>query len=106
MLYVVVGDSGEYSDWSQWIVCAYENEALAREHAQLAEAEYRIAKTKTDQEEDPNYTRQEHIFREHRRYDSDRMADPSTPVNYTVHEVDLRVSLPEPYTPSDYHENI
>lgn len=96
MLYVVVGDSGEYSDWNQWIVCAYEDEALAREHAQLAEAEYRIAKTKVNAEE-ADYTREEAIFAEHNRYDPDRVASTYEPVNYSVHEVDLRTSLPEPY---------
>ena len=36
MVYLVVACSGEYSDYREDVVCAYESEALAEDHARLA----------------------------------------------------------------------
>lgn len=30
--YIVLGEDGEYSGYGMWLVCAYTDEALAREH--------------------------------------------------------------------------
>lgn len=38
MIYIVQGDTGEYSDYTSWFVCAYRDEAMAREHARLAQS--------------------------------------------------------------------
>lgn len=35
--YAVMGSTGEYSDRSDWMVCAYTDESLARAHAERAE---------------------------------------------------------------------
>ena len=35
-IWVVYGQTGEYSDHVEWLVCAYEDEALAVRHADLA----------------------------------------------------------------------
>jgi hypothetical protein len=32
-IYIVTGTSGDYSDRDEWPVCAYEDEALAQQHA-------------------------------------------------------------------------
>ena len=36
-IYVVMGSTGEYSDRSEWLVCAYTDKLLAEQHAFLAE---------------------------------------------------------------------
>lgn len=36
MIYLVVGDTGEYSDHTQWNVCYYTNRKDAEEHARKA----------------------------------------------------------------------
>ena len=38
-VYVVRGTAGEYSDRSEWLVCAYEDEVIARLHAEAARRE-------------------------------------------------------------------
>lgn len=35
-IYLVQGNCGEYSDYREWVVCAYRSEAMAREHATKA----------------------------------------------------------------------
>ncbi len=40
-IYVVEGSTGEYEDYSEWILCAYYDEALAKEHARPAIEAYR-----------------------------------------------------------------
>lgn len=37
-VFVVRGQTGEYSDHIEWLVCAYDNKELAEEHVRLAEA--------------------------------------------------------------------
>lgn len=41
-LYIVMAETGSYSDWSQWAVAAYRDEATARQHAEGAEAARRL----------------------------------------------------------------
>lgn len=36
-VWVVYGSTGEFSDWTVWIVAVYSNEEQAREHARLAD---------------------------------------------------------------------
>ena len=40
-VYVVMGTSGDYSDRREWVVCAYTDEALAKQHVELAQARSR-----------------------------------------------------------------
>jgi hypothetical protein len=35
-IYLVQGNCGEYSDHREWVVCAYEDEAMAQAHAKKA----------------------------------------------------------------------
>jgi hypothetical protein len=35
-IYLVQGNCGEYSDYREWVVCAYRTEAKAKKHAVLA----------------------------------------------------------------------
>lgn len=37
-IYVVVGTTGEYSDRTEWMVCAYRDEQLAKDHVVAATA--------------------------------------------------------------------
>lgn len=37
-IYVVYGQTGEYSDHTEWLVCAYEDKVKAERHADLAAA--------------------------------------------------------------------
>lgn len=37
-IYVVMGSTGEYSDRTEWSVCAYADKALAEQHVQMADA--------------------------------------------------------------------
>lgn len=37
VVFVVSGTTGEYSDREEWAVCAYEDEALAKEHVLKAQ---------------------------------------------------------------------
>ena len=39
-IYVVVGSTGEYSDYRVWSVAAYKDEAMARKHAEEAKTWY------------------------------------------------------------------
>jgi hypothetical protein len=36
-IYLVMGSTGEYDDWREWIVCAYKDKERAKEHSKLAE---------------------------------------------------------------------
>jgi len=36
-IFVVQGSTGEYSDRTDWVVCAYKSEAAAKEHVMKAE---------------------------------------------------------------------
>ena len=35
-VFVVIGSTGEYSDRTEWVVCAYKDEELAKQHVVLA----------------------------------------------------------------------
>ena len=38
-IWVLSGSTGEYSEFSEWVVCAYRTEEDAKKHQQLAQAE-------------------------------------------------------------------
>lgn len=42
-IYVVIGECGEYSDHQDWPVCAYTDEAQAKEHVERASEYARVA---------------------------------------------------------------
>ena len=49
-IYIVRGPTGEYSDRSEWVVCAYPNKRDAEKHADLAKIElHRIYKEKKEE---------------------------------------------------------
>jgi hypothetical protein len=52
-VHVVMGSTGEYSDRSEWPVCAYQDKARADEHADLAKNEaHKLAKARKSRYED------------------------------------------------------
>lgn len=87
-MFVVMGTTGEYSDRKEWLVCAYENETLARTHAEEAQ---KAAARLTVQY--GHYHRIE-LDDDAKKWDADMDFD-YTGTDYTVVEVPLRQSLPE-----------
>jgi hypothetical protein len=84
-IYLVQGNCGEYSDYSEWVVCAYRREDLAQQHAVRAK-EWR----------QKNVGR--HFDREKLKnpYDNqyyDYGTDPNT--DWTAYGVEVRDALPE-----------
>lgn len=51
-IWVVMGRTGEYSDSTDWLVCAYENEAAAHRHADRAMVRARELMDSGDQADD------------------------------------------------------
>lgn len=86
-IYIVIGTTGEHSYLSEWVVCAYSEEAQAIEHAKMATQEAaRIFASKKQW-----------------RWEADDAAllwDPHmkvdyTGTDYTVEEAPMRTTLPE-----------
>ena len=87
-IYIVYGNTGEYSDRREWTVAAYADEAMAREHAELAMRWYQEndafeqSRKESDwQQKNPN------------PYDPYMSID-YTGTDWTVGEVELRTELP------------
>lgn len=101
-IYVVEGSTGEYSDWTTWIVCAYENEQTARQHVERAEAEVRERKEHLRGigdglgHADYHRKRDAWIKANPPRWDTvrDQDDDWSEEINYTATAVPVRVRLP------------
>ena len=89
-VYVVVGSTGEYSDRTEWIVCAYADEALARAHVKAAEREAkRIEATNSRYNHEPDD--------QAKAWDAGMVVD-YTGTLYWVSEVELRIALPSEHT--------
>ena len=87
-IYVVIGETGEYSGRIEWFVCAYKEEELSEKHANLA---HEYAKKWREHGCDPrpigDYTFES-------PYDSNAKMD-YIGTEYRVEEVELREELPE-----------
>lgn len=86
-VYVVLGEQGEYSDWQQWLVAAYRVKAVARAHAENADAASRLLGVRQNAEA------REFLA----AWDAegvDRYHDILGPCTYTVKEVELCDALP------------
>jgi hypothetical protein len=75
-IYVVTGSSGEYSDWTKWLVAAYEDEQAARHHAERADAAVHLKLEKTrsmsyTERDEWGTTHPNPWDEEHRRYEWD-----------------------------------
>ncbi len=84
-LFIVFGESGSYSDWSQWPVAAYRDEMMARQHVENAEVALRLryelkTKAATDILDEWDRTQKDSVSR----------ADV-----YSLQEVELRDALPD-----------
>lgn len=51
-IYIVQGSAGEYSERTEWLVCAYKNKEIAQIHAEEAQKEAATIETITDRYED------------------------------------------------------
>lgn len=93
--YLVLGSSGEYSDWSQWPVAVYYDEAQAHRHAELADAEVRrrVAAMPEEPREVPN---EPNPFDAHFDGEEDaRWVYGYDNINYTAVEVPFRGNAPK-----------
>lgn len=113
-IYAVIGSEGQYSDYSEWVVCAYPSKELADEHARralaLAEAlfsEARASYPKYSGSQEDEAKRQVAVNAWRQAYDAweagfkarSRDLDPGMMWNschqgYRVEEVELRDLLP------------
>ena len=84
-LFVVIGCTGEYSGFDEWVVCAYSDEAHARQHAEAAQVQMSEWQATHGRYEDPP--------KGWNKYDPVGYCD-YTGTTYTVQEVELRESLP------------
>jgi len=66
-VYIVMGTTGEYSDRSEWSVCAYPERAQAEEHVERASQYARLALL--------NQQEQRPVLRETNPYDPDMKMD-------------------------------
>ena len=84
-VYVVIGSTGEYSDYMQWYVCAYQDKSRADKHAQAAYDEA----VKIDKERKSRY----HSPTRTNPYDPKMRMD-YTGTKYCVDAVDLLDAIP------------
>ena len=49
IIWIVEGSTGEYSDHTEWPVCAFKTEELAKEMVELCSAEYRRIKIRREE---------------------------------------------------------
>jgi hypothetical protein len=82
-IYVCYGATGEYSNWDEWTIAAYESEGMAKAHIAAAEKWY--------QEHDCYKLRNEREF--HNPFDP-HMGTDYTGTRWYVGMVELRTSLP------------
>jgi hypothetical protein len=90
-IWIVQGQSGQYSDWHCWTLCAFRTEGAAKKYAELLGAEYRVFKTKWPGR-GYNYSGKK---AEQRALDLAKTLDPSgydewDGPNYTAYETELR----------------
>ena len=85
-LHLVYGSTGEYDDTASWVVCVYDTEAKATEHA-------RLAKLRADELFALYRGARWDIPAEANQYDPQMQVD-YTGVEYTVGPVTLRDDLP------------
>lgn len=91
-LYIVFGSSGEYSDWTEWPVAAYRDEALARTHAEQAAA---ASDQRNEQAHGIEYSAREKWIAANRNpWDAHDDCDGYEASRYTVGEVPLLAALP------------
>ena len=84
-VYVVFGTTGEYSDYVEWPVCAFADEALAIRMVELCDGEWRRIKAS------PEYNDGIYVTN---KYDPDMQTD-YTGTRYNYYELELRDSIDE-----------
>jgi hypothetical protein len=85
IIYLVQGNCGEYSDYSEWVVCAYRREDLAQQHAVRAK-EWR-------QKNVTRYSDRENLKNPYDNQHYDYGTDYNT--DWTAYGVEVREALPE-----------
>jgi len=84
-VYIVFGTTGEYSDRTEWPVCGYRNEDVARKHADDAMIWAHLLKEKVDDEGKSVFEAREQLISP---YDKHISMD-YTGTDYYVVEVDI-----------------
>jgi len=95
-IYVVMGSTGEYSDRSEWLVCAYKDQKMADQHAFLAE-QWALKKHDEYERDDRGTWELRQDIRDGKLscpYDSDFHID-YTGTSYVALPVEVREALPE-----------
>lgn len=91
-IYLVQGNCGEYSDYQEWVVCGYRDEAMAQEHACSAKA-WLQQNVRYDMPYDERKKLKNPFDSESSLYG----ANPDT--DWTAFGVEIRTSLPKAATP-------
>ena len=89
VVHVVIGQTGEYSDRREWMVCGYVDEAMAQEHVRLASARAREIFTASNNYDLP-YEARENLVNE---YDPDAQSMDYTGTEYYIAAVDIRTAI-------------
>lgn len=89
-VFVVVGQTGEYSDRDEWFVCAYADELMAQEHVRLAGARANEIFAASEKDEHPWEVRGNSV----NEYDPDANRMDYTGTTYYVAGVDVLTAIP------------
>ncbi len=90
-IFIVEGNTGEYSDHQDWAVAAYLDEDLAKQHVELASVRARELYAEYDKNWEP--TSYDDIPEGANQYDP-RMRTDYTGVRYHYYDVEIRSKLP------------
>lgn len=88
-IYLVQGNCGEYSDYREWVICAYRDEAMAKDHAVRAKQWLQQNVTNDTPYDERDEMKNPYDCAEDYSYG----ADPQT--SWTAYGVEIRKSLPK-----------
>lgn len=74
-IYIVIGATGEYSDRTEWLVCAHKDEELAKDHVLHAEKRAKEIYQKAKNSDDEYDARQELVNAKANQYDQSMEMD-------------------------------
>lgn len=86
-IFLVQGNCGEYSDYREWVICAYHDEAKAKDHARLAK-EWREQKITYEMPYDERAKLKN-------PYDPDDYYGVHQDTDWTAYGVEIRGALPK-----------
>jgi hypothetical protein len=94
MIYIVMGDCGEYDDYREWLVVAYEDESMAQAHAAAANKESaRVRQARDEARGDDGWYKRDQELAASNIYDP-KMQLSYNGTGYRVYPIELAASLP------------